>query len=68
MSEFGDPRGSVYGSMSSSYSLMQSDGNIFGEDVVLKSFNIVYSDEDSVEDQKYEKQICWDLYFEDFKF
>ena len=28
--------------------VMQSDGNSFCEDVVLDSFNMVYSDEDSI--------------------
>ena len=32
----------------SSYSVMQSDGNSFSGDVVLNSFNIVYSDEDGI--------------------
>ena len=36
---------------------MQSDGNSFCGDVVLDSFNISYSDKDSVLDQKCEKQI-----------
>ena len=30
------------------YSVMQSDGNNFGADVVLDSFNMVCSDEDSI--------------------
>ena len=30
------------------YSVMQSDGNSFCGDVVLNSFNMVYSDEDSI--------------------
>ena len=30
------------------YSVMQSDGNSFCEDVVLDSFNMVYSGEDSI--------------------
>ena len=30
------------------YSVMQSDGNSFGGDVVLDSFNMVYSNEDSI--------------------
>ena len=34
------------------YSVMQSDRNSFGGDVVLDSFNIVYRHEDSVLDQK----------------
>ena len=40
-----------------SYSVMQSDGNSFCGDVVLDRFYIVYSDEDSIKDQKYEKRI-----------
>ena len=47
---------------------MQSDGNSFCGDIVLDSFNMVYSDENSIYDQKYEKRTFWDLYFEDFKF
>ena len=50
------------------YSVIQSDGNSFCGDVVLDSFNIVYSDEDSILDQKYEKWIFWNLYYEDLKF
>ena len=30
------------------YSVMQSDGNSYCEDVVFYSFNMVYSDEDSI--------------------
>ena len=36
---------------------MQSDGNSFSWDVVLDSFNMVYSDEDSILEQTYEKRI-----------
>ena len=36
---------------------MQSDGNSFIGNVVLESFNIPYRDEESIFDQKYEKQI-----------
>ena len=50
------------------YSVMHSDGNSFCGDVVLGSFNMVYNDEDSIKDQKYEKRILWDNYYEDFKF
>ena len=32
---------------------MISDGDSFYGDVVLDSFNMVYSDEDSIQDQKY---------------
>ena len=42
---------------------MQSDENSFYGDVV---FNKAYRDKDSILDQKYEKQIFWDLYHEDF--
>ena len=34
---------------------------------VLDSFDMSYRDEDSILDQKYEKKISWDLYYEDFK-
>ena len=44
---------------------MQSDGNNFCGDIV---FNMVYIDEDSIWDQKYEKRIYWDLQYEDLKF
>ena len=40
---------------------MQSDGNSFCGDVVLDGFNMSYRDEDSILEQKYEKQITWDL-------
>ena len=42
---------------------MQTDGNSFCGD--FDSFNISYRDEISIYDQKYEKQIPWDLYYED---
>ena len=45
---------------------MQSDGNSFYGEVVLDNFNMVYSDEDSMLYQKYEKQIFWDHYSKDF--
>ena len=51
-------------STSSLYSVMQSDGNSFGGDVVLKSINMA----SSYEDQIYEKQTFSDLYYEDFTF
>ena len=38
---------------------MQSDENSFSGDVVLDSFHMEYSDEDSILDKKYEKQIFW---------
>ena len=47
---------------------MQSDGNSFCGDVVFGSVNMVNRDEDSILDQKYEKQISWDLNHEDFIF
>ena len=48
--------------------MMQSDGNSFYGDVVLDGFNMVYSDEDSIKDRKYEKRNFWDPYYVDFKF
>ena len=45
------------------YSVIQSDAN-----VVLESFNKAYRDVDGILDQKYEMQIFWDLYYEDFNF
>ena len=36
---------------------MQLDWNIFWGYVVLDSFNTVYSDADSIRDQKYEKLV-----------
>ena len=47
---------------------MQSDGNSYCGDVVLDSFNMQYRDKESFSDQNYEKQIFWDLYYEDIKF
>ena len=47
---------------------MQSNGNSFCGDVVSDGFNMVYSDEDRIQDQKYEKRICWVLHYEDFKY
>ena len=47
---------------------MQSDGNNICGDVVSDGFNMSYRDEDSILEQKYEKQISWDLYYEDFIF
>ena len=35
------------------YSVMQSDGNSFGGDVILDTFNIAYWDEDNILDQIY---------------
>ena len=45
---------------------MQSDRNRFSGDVVLDSVYMSYREEDSISDQKYEKQISRDLYYEDF--
>ena len=47
------------------YRVMQSDGNSFGGDVVLKSVNIVSSYEDSILEQVYEKQIFSDFFYEE---
>ena len=47
---------------------MQSDGNSVTGDVVSDSFTMVYSDEDSIQDQESEKRIYWNLYNENFKF
>ena len=44
------------------YSVMQSAGNNFWGYVVLDSFKMVYSDEDSILYQKYEKRIFRNLY------
>ena len=41
---------------------MQSNGNSFIGDVIVDSFNILYRDEDSILNQKYDKQILWALY------
>ena len=49
-------------------SVMQSDRNSFNEDVVLLSFNKAFRDRDSILEQKYEKRIFWDRYYEDFIF
>ena len=50
------------------YSVMQSDGHRFCGDVVLDIFNMAYGHEDSVLDQKYEKQISRDRYYKELKF
>ena len=50
------------------YGVMHSDGNSFFGDVVLVSFNMSYRDEESILEQKHEKQISWDLYYEDIMF
>ena len=44
--------------------LQQSYGNSFGGDVVLDTFNNVSRDEDNILDQKYQKQICSDFYYD----
>ena len=50
------------------YSVMKSDGNSFCGGVVFDSLNMAYAEEDSMSNQNYEKQIFWDLYYEEFKF
>ena len=50
------------------YSVMQLDGNSFCGDIVFGSYNMAFSDEDNNLEQKYEKQIFLDIYFEDFEF
>ena len=47
---------------------MQSYGNSFIGDVLFDSFYMSYRDEDSILDQKYEKQILCPLDFKDLKF
>ena len=49
------------------HSVMKSDGHSYYGDVVLDSFNMIHRDEDSILDQKHEKQIFWNLYYKDFK-
>ena len=46
------------------YSVMQSDQNSLGSDVVLDSFNMPYRNEDNIIDQIYERQIYSDFYDE----
>ena len=46
---------------------MQSDGNRFCGDVVLDNLNMAYKHEDSILDQKYEKQISRNCNYKDFK-
>ena len=48
------------------YGVMQSDGNSFCGDVAFDSFNMSYREEGSILDLKYEKQISWYVYYEDF--
>ena len=50
--------------MLATYRVMQSAGNSFCENVVLDSFNFVYSDGNSVKPKKYEKQIFY-FYYKD---
>ena len=45
--QIGDPRTTPL------YSVMQSDGNSFGGDVIIDSFNMAYMDKGSILDQKY---------------
>ena len=45
---------------------MQWHGNSFCGDVVLDSFNMVYSDEDSIKTKNIKNDFFWDLYDEDF--
>ena len=47
------------------YSVMQSDGNSF---FVLDSFDKAYRDEGNILYQIYEKQICKEFYYKEFKF
>ena len=44
---------------------MQSDGKSYCGNVVLDSFNMVYSDENSILGKKIKKRIFWDIYYED---
>ena len=57
MNSIGEP--GVTDNMIGRYSVIQSDGNIFCGVVVLDSFNMENSDEDSILDKKYQKQIFW---------
>ena len=50
------------------YSVIQSNGISFGGGIILDTFNMVHSDEKSISEQKYEKRIFWDLYYEVFRF
>ena len=49
------------------YSVTLSYANSFWRDVVFESFNNVSRDEDNILDQIYQKQMCQDFYYEDFK-
>ena len=48
------------------YSVMQSDGNSFGGDVVSNSFNKTFRAEDNNLDQIKQKQICSDYFRDEF--
>ena len=48
--------------------MMQSDGNSVCGDVVFHRFNRASEDEDNILNQILKKQICLDLYYEDFGF
>ena len=50
------------------YSVMQSDGKSYGGYVVFYNFNMVYRDKDSICDQKYDKQIFWNLHYKILKY
>ena len=52
------------------YSVLQSNGNSFGGDVVLDSFNMAYKGDDSILYLYliYEKQIFSGLYYEDHEY
>ena len=51
-----------------SYRVMRSDRNNFCGDVVFYSFNKVSRDKDNILDQRCEKQICLDFYYDDFDY
>ena len=42
-------------------------GTVFFGDIVLDGFNMSYLEKDSILEQKYEKQISWDLHYEDYE-
>ena len=50
------------------YSMMQSDRNSFCGEIVLDSVNMASKDKDSFSEQIYKRQMCPDLYYDDFKF
>ena len=41
-------------------------GTVFANNVVWNSVNTAFSDQGSILDQIYEKQICLDFYYDDF--